>query len=319
MLQLCNIHLEYFQNVEAERAGNSESMWRKLVRRMLYYYIAAMVAAVVVVFIFLLEPLRLTVEEVPVEMRGWAGDATAARVAVLTDLHAGMHDATRLDCIVQRTLDEKPEAVLLAGDYFSALKPGKAMSAKQIAAHLAPLAKQCPVYYVFGNHDMSPAGRRLRQEFKDKGFVCVENAEHLLTFANGQKLKLRGLPYTRELSADRKTHAAQWLERRFSYDKLPPDMPLLVLTHSPYYFLNHSLCVDLAVAGHTHGGQVCAPNGMPLTADAPWTRETARAGLKRGKSGCLVYTSRGLGLSRLPVRAGCPPEITVLELKPAKK
>lgn len=288
--------------------------WRRLLKRLMVWYIAAMLSLLAVAYLFFAEPLRITVQEVPVAMRGWEQGCAPARIVLLADLHAGWRDSARLDRIVAHTLAQKPEAVLLLGDYFCALKPGDAMPARQIAAHLAPLAKCCPVYYVCGNHDMGQAGAELRREFKKKGFLCIENSEHVLTFANGQKLRLRGMAFVSEpLKITPRTGRRQ--EQRFAKDKLPQDMPLLVATHNPYYFLNHRLWVDLAVTGHTHGGQVCLPGGRPCAAPAPWSPKTTRAGMHRNKSGCPVYVSRGLGLSRLPIRFCCPPEITVLLLQ----
>lgn len=286
-----------------------------LLRRCALYYIAAMISLVAVAFMFFGEPLRLTVEEVPVGLRGWAQGCAEARVVLLADLHAATHDGARLDRIVEHTLAQKPEAVLLLGDYFSALKPGKAMPAEQVAEHLAPLAKHCSVYYVCGNHDMGKNGNLLRRAFKEKGFINLENAQHVLTFANGQKLMVRGSCHSPEPLKARADLSKHYQARRFSADKLPADMPLLAVSHNPYHFLHAPIWADLAVGGHTHGGQVCTPGGLPVDMHAPWTRNTARAGMQCGKSGNYVYISRGLGLSRLPIRFCCPPEITVLELK----
>lgn len=292
--------------------------WQRALRWLVLAYIAAMLSLLTVWFAFFAEPQRLTVEEVPVPLRGWAATAAPVHVVLLADIHATVHDGPRLAQIVACTLQQKPEAVLLLGDYFSALKPDNAMSAAQVAAHLAPLARHCKVYYVCGNHDMGAAGKQLRAEFKKAGFVPLENAEHVLTFSNGQKVKLRGLAFMPEPQSVGSYGAyAKRQERRFAREKLPPDMPLLVATHSPYYFLHYNMNADLVVAGHTHGGQVCAPGGTPLVADVPWTRATTRAGMHHGKSGSPVYVTRGLGLSRLPIRMFCPPEITVLLLQPA--
>jgi uncharacterized protein len=65
--------------------------------------------------------------------------------------------------------------------------------------------------------------------------------------------------------------------------------------------------VDLIVAGHTHGGQVCLPGGR-LLATHCWLEARYAAGLVRlGDS--VLYTSRGLGTSMIPIRLFCPPEI----------
>ncbi len=67
--------------------------------------------------------------------------------------------------------------------------------------------------------------------------------------------------------------------------------------------------VDLVLAGHTHGGQVRLPWFGPL-------EETiSRGPFVMGRyevDGTMVYVSRGIGTSYLPVRFGCAPEIVVL-------
>ncbi len=67
--------------------------------------------------------------------------------------------------------------------------------------------------------------------------------------------------------------------------------------------------VDLILTGHTHGGQVRLPFHGAIETMTVLGRQYA-AGLYRfGKS--LLYVSRGVGCSRLPIRFLCPPEVTV--------
>lgn len=69
--------------------------------------------------------------------------------------------------------------------------------------------------------------------------------------------------------------------------------------------------VDLILAGHSHGAQV----------SLPWIRPTwlprgvgnyIKGNFKRGNT--VMHVSRGLGTSALPVRIGCPPEVTLVRL-----
>jgi len=66
----------------------------------------------------------------------------------------------------------------------------------------------------------------------------------------------------------------------------------------------------LVLAGHTHGGQVRLPWVGPLE------RTIARGRYVMGRydnGPAMVYISRGIGTSYLPVRLGCAPEVVVLE------
>jgi uncharacterized protein len=72
------------------------------------------------------------------------------------------------------------------------------------------------------------------------------------------------------------------------------------------------------LSGHTHGGQI---NWRLLTGRkdrkiARWLRRPSRR-LMRGHAqlgSTQLYVKRGLGTVIVPLRYGCPPEITLLEI-----
>lgn len=114
------------------------------------------------------------------------------------------------------------------------------------------------------------------------------------------------------------------------------DRPLrLGLTHAPYRRVLDEMVRDgvgLALAGHTHGGQLCLPGVGTLVTNCDIDRRRAR-GLSRypgplagGKDaggptpepGLFLHVSAGLGTSPYtPVRVACRPEATLLTLTPA--
>lgn len=292
----------------------NKSMLR-CIKWVLIILLALVLALAGVVYIFLVEPRRLVTEEVEVALNGWPQEADAVKVAVLTDLHASAHEEKWLARLVECIGEAKPEAVILLGDYFNALNPESAITPQQLAEQLAPLANTCKVYYVCGNHDRGDIARQLRRCFKQKGFVCIENRDEEVAFSNGQKLILRGASHMPEASPGTHPYFGPWYKHRFGRNKLPLHTPLLAAVHSPYYFFKEELWADFAVAGHTHGGQICLPGGEPLRADDLWSKENTRAGMHRCKNNTPLYISRGVGLSRVPLRLFCPPELSILVLK----
>ncbi len=68
----------------------------------------------------------------------------------------------------------------------------------------------------------------------------------------------------------------------------------------------------LYLCGHTHGGQICLPGGIPIISHQKGRRERVR-GLWY-ENGMKGYTSPGAGVSGIPLRYNCPPEITLFEL-----
>jgi predicted MPP superfamily phosphohydrolase len=68
--------------------------------------------------------------------------------------------------------------------------------------------------------------------------------------------------------------------------------------------------VKLMLAGHSHGGQVCAPLIGPLTVP---NKTKYTAGLVQ-TADSQIYISRGIGMSAVPFRFNCRPELPVFEL-----
>lgn len=87
----------------------------------------------------------------------------------------------------------------------------------------------------------------------------------------------------------------------------------ILLAHSPELYREASLYnIDFYLCGHTHGGQLCLPGGIPVLTNCRTPRKFVKGRWKfKGLEG---YTSNGAGASGLPIRWNCPPEITVHHL-----
>ena len=89
----------------------------------------------------------------------------------------------------------------------------------------------------------------------------------------------------------------------------------ILLSHSPETHREAAaLGYDLQLSGHTHGGQICLPGGIPILHNAPGCRRELIAGPWREGS-MLGYTSRGAGAAGVAARFFCPPEITIHTLR----
>ena len=71
--------------------------------------------------------------------------------------------------------------------------------------------------------------------------------------------------------------------------------------------------MSLYLAGHTHGGQICLPGGLPIICHMAAPRRYA-TGLWR-KGGMIGYTSTGVGTSGLPVRFNSRSEVALITLR----
>jgi len=70
--------------------------------------------------------------------------------------------------------------------------------------------------------------------------------------------------------------------------------------------------IDLYLCGHTHGGQIRLPWGHAPVKNLSRCREYQH-GLWRHEQ-MTGYTSAGAGVSCIPIRYNCPPEVTLITL-----
>ncbi len=215
----------------------------------------------------------------------------------LTDLHLDMaEDIPHVIGEVVRDLEY--DLCVLTGDYrVRTYGPYQAaVSAMQrLRVHLAS-----PVYGELGNHDtvrMTPYLEKLDLRLLLNEQVVVQRGE--------DTLYLSGIDDPHYFRADNLEKAAQGI---------PSGAVAILLSHSPeiYRQAAHS-GFDLMLSGHTHGGQICLPGGIPLTCNARCPRSLCAGAWRYGT--LQGYTSRGAGVSILDARFNCPPEVTLHTLR----
>jgi len=88
----------------------------------------------------------------------------------------------------------------------------------------------------------------------------------------------------------------------------------ILLSHTPEPYRNAAHAgFDLMLSGHTHGGQICLPGGVPVITDSDAPRWVSRGPWRFGN--LAGYTSVGCGSSIVDVRLNCPPEVTLHRLR----
>jgi predicted MPP superfamily phosphohydrolase len=259
---------------------------------------------------FLWEPETLIVRRVEVVSALWKGEPL--RVGVISDIHgAGPHMSVgRLESIVAQMNSERPDIVLLLGDFVAGHEPMAERSVGDNAAvmeTLAPLAKlRAPlgVWSVLGNNDWWYDGRAVEKGLQDAGVKVLENARVRVERAGGA-FWLGGL-------ADYESTRAQPSYGQ-TLDDLPDGDPVIVMSHWPDVFATAPDRVFVTFAGHTHCGQVNLPLFGRLMHASPGS-EKWPCGLYT-EWGRKLYVTGGVGVSIIPVRFLQPPEIGVVTLR----
>ncbi|NIP73188.1 MAG: metallophosphoesterase [Gammaproteobacteria bacterium] len=170
-------------------------------------------------------------------------------------------------------------------------------AARGVRAHL-----NGPALGVLGNHDticMVPGLEGLGIDLLLNESTVVERG--------GARLYIAGVDDPHYYQADNLERAAA---------DIPEGAPALLLAHSPEIYRHAAHAgFDVMLCGHTHGGQICLPGGLPLMRNARCPRALC-AGPWRYHA-LQGYTSVGSGACVVDVRLNCPPEVVLHRLRAA--
>lgn len=254
--------------------------------------------------------------------------APPLRLLHISDIHLMPRQQKKL-AFLRKLADMKPDLVISTGDHLSS-----ADAMDKLFDALGPLFA-LPGAFVFGSNDFEGPHFRMPaaylwanstpQRHGPESVLPADEVAHRLVAAgwadlndararldvSGRSIALRG---TGDAHID--------LDH---YDKVSgpadPGADLNIgVTHAPYRRVLDAMTDDgmsLILSGHTHGGQVCLPNGRPIITNCDVGPEHAK-GLsvwRHGGRKCLLHVSGGIGSSPFaPYRLFCRPSATLITL-----
>ena len=246
----------------------------------------------------LTEPYMLTVEHQQINLRRLPKALEGFRIVQLSDVHHGPFSSkAQIERAVETANRLKPDIIALTGDYISRERQYAAPCAEM----LGRLKARYGVYAVLGNHDHWTDAALITDLFRAEGITVLIN--------EGMRFEQQG--------------AAFWLAGVDDTMVGLEDLPLalagaaknemkLLLAHNPVILRRAArAAIDLVLSGHTHGGQVAWRSDSNASGRP---RRRLLKGLGR-KGNTQIYVTRGLGTVVLPIRYGCPPEVSLLELR----
>jgi predicted MPP superfamily phosphohydrolase len=227
------------------------------------------------------------------------------RIAQISDFHvdaSGVTDAGRLRHIVQLVNAQKPDAVLLTGDYVTV--HGRHWANEFATGFQGLKAPVCAA--VLGNHDhWSNAG--LVRKALDKCDIRELCNEIWKLERGGAALHLCGMddPFGKADLA-KLTRA------------VPRGECAVIMQHQPDLAdkIGATGVFDLQLSGHSHGGQVRLP-GIGAIRLPPGGQKYPMGHYKIENTAMQLYTTRGVGTLWPCVRLNCRPEISLLTLRAA--
>lgn len=241
---------------------------------------------------YLYERHRLGVTRASLPVSGLPEALNGLRVALLTDVHLSETlPREDLDRTVQLTMAERPDLIVLGGDYVS-FQDRTYMDT--CADALAPLTAPNGVFAVLGNHDDDVD---MPRALSRHGVEVLKDARTTVTVRD-ERLELIGLRF--------------WTRQTAEITRLMrgANGTTVLLAHDPRRFAQAAaLNIPLVLSGHTHGGQIVLPG---LGALAARKFPVSEGSIRRENT--TMFVSRGIGTVYVPCRINCPPEVAILTL-----
>ena len=233
------------------------------------------------------------------------------KIAQISDVHLGAYfSLERLEKLLQRIADAKPDLLAITGDIFDDKKINA--QAVQLVDSFCDKFK-FGIYYIHGNHEHFRGIASIEAELhKTKIHWLVNSSENVTS-----KLYMLGVDYPPSspvMSSGGRGEEDEYFfqQKRDFVEKslagVPYDAVCVLMAHHPEFIDDGAeKNIPLTLTGHTHGGQI-GFLGLSLLPVFKYTRGMVRNGDSFG----YVHVGNG---SWFPFRLGCSPEIAYFILK----
>ena len=177
----------------------------------------------------------------------------------------------------------------------------------ELFAALSQVKTPMGTYGVMGNNDYERCHDDIVREMQRYGMRVLEHRVDTLK-REGQQILIAGVRNPFDLKQNAKSPTLD----------LSPEDFVILLVHTPDYVEDVSVAnTDLALAGHTHGGQVCIFGYAPIIPSHYGSRFLT--GLKYNTANIPMIVTNGLGTSNRNIRIGAPTEVVVITLHQQKQ
>lgn len=245
-------------------------------------------------------PYRPMLEKISIPVPAGHEGLAGMRIGFITDTHVGPFispdDLARATRVIAA---ETPDLILLGGDYVSE-SPRYTSSAVEV---IWELVREAPLggVAVLGNHDLSVSRTRVEETLIATGIPVLRNRALPISYG-GDQLWIAGIDETLLGEPD----------PALTFSQVPVGAAAIALWHEPQFAEEAAAQgAFLQLSGHTHGGQIRIPGVGPVGLPVDGKRYVM--GLNNA-AGMPIYTARGVGVYRPPMRFNCPPEVTLITL-----
>jgi predicted MPP superfamily phosphohydrolase len=232
------------------------------------------------------------------------------RMLHLTDIHMKSSWYPAMDELLRRMQHDPPDLLFITGDFVENKYDARA-ALPLVERFIDGLRSRFGIYATTGNHDGDFIAARVARH----GVNILRIGSPMSVHVRDAQVELIGLAGLTRQDAE-----MQDLLNVPPRDPASrgPRAPRIVLSHYPDALVRLQrldAAPELLFAGHTHGGQVCLPGGVPILRHDTLPRRYCHGVRRLGDSWLVV--SRGMGYSSYPIRMFCPAEVVEVILTPS--
>lgn len=220
------------------------------------------------------------------------------RIAFISDLHyKSLFKEQGLNSLVNLLIAQKADVLLMGGDYQEGCE-----YVEPLFAALSRVKTPMGTYGVMGNNDYERCHDDIVRTMEHYGMRVLEHKVDTLR-KDGQQILIAGVRNPFDLARNGVSPSLA----------LSPKDFVTLLVHTPDYIEDVSIAnTDLALAGHTHGGQVRIFGVAPILPSHYGNRFVT--GLAYNSAKIPLIVTNGIGTSQVPIRIGAPAEIVMITL-----
>ena len=235
-------------------------------------------------------------------------------IAFISDIkYNEFMDKTRLSNMISKLTTTSPDIVIFGGDMFS--EPDKNVPDSQMSKDITTILKsiEAPLgkFAILGDQDNvnEYVKKIVSQILYDSDFEVLSDSAIRLRNENSDSISLIGL--NNLINGDPKPENAMKNVNENEFN--------ILVTHCPDAVSKSGInleYIDIALAGHSLGGQIYLPVLGPI-----YTEEGATT-YNRGQydiNGSKLYVSNGLGTSKIDMRLMTPPQVLIFRLQHTSK
>jgi predicted MPP superfamily phosphohydrolase len=267
-------------------------------RILIYFFIFFTIWLIIEAQAYRVRRVKIKNNKIPKSFNGF-------KIVFISDIHYGkLFRAKRLISIVNRINKLDPDIIIIGGDYLDISVKSKKDLSKYLDKEIMILRKlkaKQGIFTVLGNHDYYKRRESLLDAIHSSSFKLLKNSKEFINKGE-DSIELIGLDDLVQGKPD------------VNMLKVSTNNFTIAISHNPDFFSDYKnqINYDLALSGHTHGGQVTF-----FGLYAPYT--SSKYGQRYVKK--IVYEdnreiilTNGIGNGILPIRFFAIPEIIEIKL-----